>query len=552
MADQAQLLLLLVAAAVIIGALVYLGSMSKRDAIDLAPATNTGSGEPSIYQLISKQLAENPDGPLDYSKIDEAGAGKSVQFAPGLSDALFGGGEADPKQWKRVRKAIRAINDGSVKDWHVLERNILGINASANVDALLQDLLVADVTPLTKRLFWDVAKGSRNHEAIKWGVAIGSINLTKAELEPLLTLARHSEFTLYCAHALLREAENNPAYKQRLLELLPVSQQWGVIRLIDYIVADPTLVERNDVQRKILIYGMRNNEGIPMEVAFTIASAIELSGFIKTAESDPDVYVAVSDLMDTLLTEPAPLGGLAELPDWEAIYSQYVSMLVSRDPADIRALGGLRSLATFLADHDLAWSKRAAEAKRIEKIATEKFSVSVLERGLTDDATRWLSLQIIREKQVKELLPQVRELFREKPDHSNIETLGTIGEEGDIEAMLLGIPSLVDREARNAIPRSSENVFGPEHKHNMEYAQVVKYLGKLHTPASIAQIKQASRDYDPLVRDAAYEAIRQLPKSLVDKELRELVRSGVDDAPEYVAESARDCAKHHAIKVGDE
>ena len=304
-----KLLAMIVVGVAAVCTVIYLRSKFVGEALDLRPVDGGSTEKPSVYSLIGAQLSERPDAPLDYFKIDEKDKDGSVQFAPGASDALFGGGEPDPKLWKKVGKTIGAINAGQLTEWRVLEKNLVGINTAANVDALLQSLLVADVTPEVKRMFWELAKGSADHEVIKWGIAVGSVNLTDAELEPLLTLARHNEFTVYCAHALLREAENNPAYKLRLIELLPVSEQWGVIHLIDYIVADPSLVKRADVQRKILIYGMRNNGGIPMEVAFTIASAIDLPSFIETAKAEADVYVAVIDLMDTLLTEPAPLSG---------------------------------------------------------------------------------------------------------------------------------------------------------------------------------------------------------------------------------------------------
>ena len=96
-------------------------------------------------------------------------------------------------------------------------------------------------------------------------------------------------------------------------------------------------------------------------------------------------------------------------------------------------------------------------------------------------------------------MPQVRDLFAKNPEYSNIDTLGAIGEEEDLKTMLLGIPKLVDLKARKDIPRSATNVFDPAHKNNMEYAQIVKHLGRLHTPDSIEQIKVAARDYDPQV-----------------------------------------------------
>ena len=85
----------------------------------------------------------------------------------------------------------------------------------------------------------------------------------------LLILARHGEFALYTSHALLRESEAHPELKRHLVALLPISYQWGVIKLVEYIVRDESLIRQKAVQRDVLIYGMQNCQGIPMEVALT-------------------------------------------------------------------------------------------------------------------------------------------------------------------------------------------------------------------------------------------------------------------------------------------
>ena len=81
------------------------------------------------------------------------------------------------------------------------------------------------------------------------------------------------------------------------------------------IVHEPSLIHDAEVQRKILIYGMGNNDGIPMEVAFTIAENIDLPRFFDLARTDGRVYVAISEMMDILITEPNPLGGIEQLSD---------------------------------------------------------------------------------------------------------------------------------------------------------------------------------------------------------------------------------------------
>jgi hypothetical protein len=519
--------------------------------LDTVPLSAAPSAEASIYYLIKEQVDRDPDASLNYEtlpplKITEEGFG----YAPGVMDALFGSGKAgdDDGAWKIVPKVIRAINKGLVTDWRVIEKNVKDVDISSCVDTVLGSLYVADVTPAVKHLVWEAARNSRDYNTVKWGIAIGGLNLSEQELPALLTLARHGEFTLYASHVLLRESEKQPSLKLQLVSLLPVSRQWGVIRLIDYIVLDKSLIADPTIQRDVLIYGMENNEGIPMEVAFTIASAVNLPSLFEAGEEDERVYRAGVSLMDTLLLEPNPLGGLTDLKGWPKLYDAYLALLEKRT-ADVPMLGGLASLETWLSGKDLTWERKDAELERVRRLTEERLSAETMRRGLENEPDHWNALKLIEKHKLRELLPAVEALFKRKPDFETISTLSALGGKDQLQLMLDTIPTLVDLDVRESRPMSHVNTLGQEWEKGFVYSKIVLSLGKLATPDAIACIKRAGTDFDPVVRAAACAAIADLPADLVDDDLRRIVTDRLTDEPKYVADSAKETALKLGLKV---
>ena len=516
--------------------------------LDLIPPAGEPE-RPSIFEAIQQQLHVAAETLLDYENLPPMPTStEGLKLAPGAADALFGSGDAKNNEWKIVREVVKAINAGRLSDWRVAEKNVGKIQASSCIDTVLSSLTTSDITSSVRKVFWEMARGSRNYEAVKWGIGIASVGLQPNEVADLLILARHAEFTLYASHALLRESEAHPEFKKHLVALLPISYGWGVVKVIEYIVRDKSLIGHRGVQRDVLIHGMHNCESIPMEIAFTIAKAINLRSFCLEAGRDGQLYRALTSLMDTLVNEPDPLGGLAQLDQWPPIYDAYVTMIGER-PVDARLLVALSSLEHFLDDKKLNWPRRLTELDKVRRMFDERLSPAVLRRDLGSEEGRWAALQIIREKSVRDLLPDVEAAFNKKPDFETVQILGELGGRQQLEVMLKRIPSLVDLEARRSVPFSMVNVFGPEYKDDFLYAQIIEALGRLATPPALERIKAAASDLNPQVRSAACNAIAQLPLTSLDDELRAAVKARLNDSPQYVADAARKAAKHVGTPV---
>ena len=494
---------------------------------------------PSLYERIREQTTKSPSEPLDYENFPKIKEGQSgISFAPGLVDAVLEAPNSKNEDWKNVIDTIRAINRGEIKSWRVIENNIKGINVAAHVDNVLQHLSTVDITPSVKNLFWEVAKKSHEYEPIKWGVAIGGVFLTEEELPDLLVLARHGEFTAYTSDVLLRESQQNADYKKYLIDLLQVNRQWAVINLIEYIVADKELISSRANQEKVLIYGMENNDGIPMDVAFTIAKNIDVAYFLNNAAKDERVFSAVVDLFDTLLLDSGPLGGILDLKNGRSLFDQYFA-LVEGQEVDIEVLGAFRNIESFLDDKDLKWDSRERLLERARELYKKRLSSKIVQAGLREETNPWLALQIVKEEKFLELLPDVVEVFNRKPDTSAITVLGELGNNSHIELMMEKIPYIVDLESRKKQELSPAFIPGPDFTKTMVYAWIVKYLGKLATPKAVSQIKLAANDFHPLVRNAAMEAVSALPKDRIDDELKALIEKRLTEAPQNVRGSAK-------------
>ena len=393
--------------------------------------------------------------------------------------------------------------------------------------------------------FRDLALNSRQYEAVKWGIAVGSLDEALDFAPPLFVFAQHSEFTVYAINALLQSYSRLPGFKQRVLELLPRLRQWGIIKSIELLLTTSDFAKDPIVQRECLINGMKYNDGIPMEIAFTLASQIDIYHFLDLSKADQRVLIAFSEMMNTLLTDPDPLGGLRDLPDPERLFRSYIELLESRD-SDIHVLEGLRAAGSFLAAEDTQWSNKDRWLTRIRNLAHERTSPEVLRAGLKESSKTWIALQIIRENKLTDLLPDVEAMFVHNPDSMNIEVLRELGSKDHLERMFLKIPALVDLSARAGKQMSKVNLIGPEHKNAFEYAGIVKSLGRLGTPQAVAHLKIAFRDYDPLVRAAACDAVCDLDRQKVDLEISMLIEERLADMPQYVS----DAAKRAAASIG--
>jgi hypothetical protein len=499
-------------------------------------------GSQSLFELIAAEVSRNPNAPLDESLFPKihVGGNSELAYAAGAVDAVISVSSNADKDCEVVENVIAKIERGKIKEWREVEQGLRGVRAIGSVDAVLEHLKRSRISSKAIQLLWTTAKFSSDYEVVKWGIALGSLGGNGEEkIRDLVKFARHPEFTLYSGYAIRRMAAARPELKRYLVELLPFSHQWGVIKLIQQIIGEKDLIRDTEVQRKVLIYGMENNGGIPMEVAFTIAGNIELSRFVHLAETDAQLYVAVSKLVDTLITQPNPWGGIDQLVDGDVLLAEYLEMLTKR-PTDIRMLACLDIVKEHLAAHEPVKEKDAVFLSEVERLWAERFDDNVLRAGLRNADTRWLTLDLIGKLKIGSVLPEVREAFQREPDYSSISVLAELGNDEDLQMLFSAIPRLVDLKDRANRKISPVNVHGPESKGAFEYGRIVEALGRLATPDAIAHLKSAASDYDPMIRRSACKAFARMPLDKVDEDIAKIIHERLNDPMAYVREAAKE------------
>lgn len=505
--------------------------------------------QPSLLESIQSEIDKTPDRPIDESRFPKIGPQRDgISFSAGACDALAGRFRSAEGNWTEVRNIFHEIHKGKIQNWKVLEGRIGAHGVSDNSARVLESLSGSPIHQLNPKLFRELAQNSCVYEAVKWGIVVGAIDAAPEFMDELLIFARHSEFTVYAVGALLRFYATSPDLREKLLALLPVTSQWGVIQLIELVLAVPEFAADPAVQRLCLIFGMENNDGIPMEIAFTLASHINIYYFLELSASDRRVFTSFSQMTNTLLTDRAPLGGLLDLPEPEKLFVSYISLLENQRP-DGYVLASICAAGDLLRSDEVVWSGKEELKAHVSNLMEERMSIEVLTESLTDPVNRWVALSLIREHKIKTLLPNVEALFLDKPDPANIQVLGELGGNEQLQKMFLKIPDLVDLAARDGRVMSDKNVIGPDNKNAFEYAGIVRTLGRLGTVEAISHLKRALRDYDPLVRAAACEAVKGMDRSKIDLEVANRVEERLNDPLNYVVEAARQAAACAGISL---
>jgi len=557
---EAERLLFVSVAAIAVGALgglilVWVKFRMYRRAFEggMPPSASLEErGKPSLYDMIRRQHQRRPLAPLELDRFPmiKAPGGDGMTYAPGLRDVLSRRVPQE-KDWKRVRRVVRQVCLGEISQWESVEAELRGLPAAASADALLEHTTWEEATAAVRKVFLEVAKRSTDYEAVKWGIVVGGLRATRSQLEDLLLLARHPEFTPYCVWLIQTACEDAPQFKRSLVNLLSESTQWGVVTLIDQLIEDDELVRDPDVQRKMLVHGMENCEGLEMELAFTLAKKLNLKRFFSEARRDERVFRRVVDLMATLATEPQPLGGLADLPDGEKVYAGFLATLSEREP-EINALYAMDALRDFLQEQAGGWESRDYRLADLNARWERAFSSERVRAGFDDEDRSWFAYDLVKRYELTDLLDEVRTRFRKDPELGAISVLAHFARKKDLQALMDSIGRVSDMEWRSRHSIGGPAPWGPQHERSVEYAEIVGALGPLGTPEAVRVLARAMCDYEGTVRAAALRAAAALPTGMRNGELLELVRERLCDPSDTAALEAVLAAKKFDIRLDGE
>jgi hypothetical protein len=469
----------------------------------------------SVYELIKEKVDGNA-APGEFLDLEESEATDAVSWAPGALDNLFGSADGKSQDWTGILTLINDILRGYVQSWQEAEDITRNIPFMANIGKVGEYINRNGYPEEIYGFFLELASKSRFVESVKWGIALAGPGLHPEDMNLIHILARYPEFTDCAGIAIIHGSKTFPSLKKELLVLLPNVYQWGTVNLIEIIIKEKELISDPRVQDDIVIYGMENNGGIPMEIAFTIAQAIDRERIFQQAREDRRYYEALHELMDTLLTEPDPLGGIDDLADRDMMLQRYFRLLSLAEP-DIYLLEGLSNIEQYCSMKNCGYQGKEELLVSLRELRGKMDYENIVLNALKNAKTCWKALAQIRKAPTPLLVEEVCRLFEKTPDNSIlIEILKSSGEVRYLKILFDAIPKLVNCEERKLQPMTFRNQFGKAHRNNWEYAGIVAALGRLGTDEALHHLHEALRDYSPIVRCAAYRAISGMDLKLKD------------------------------------
>jgi hypothetical protein len=197
----------------------------------------------------------------------------------------------------------------------------------------------------------DLVRTSERREPLKLGILLLGITGRPDEVEPLLVLGRHDEFTLFAAVALGRILEDPEPV---LFQMARDVRGWGRIHLVERLAetSDPVVADW------LLREGYRNDV-LDAYTAHTAAVAGRLADRLD-GEPDEALLDSACHLIETLL-EGGPVPGIEAYPDAPRAIGRLLALLAVRPPTCARLLT-VHDLDRFLEDEDGPWAADPAWA----------------------------------------------------------------------------------------------------------------------------------------------------------------------------------------------
>jgi hypothetical protein len=320
-------------------------------------------GKESIYDFLKKHLDDSGKLPVENDDLPDAGEyfdEQKFRWIGGAMDSLTGGAANDSTQsaqnlYKLLHRQISAPTDRNRRTvyFFALKNEVIGY-----IDPLLemirQEFLTSQAKGgnqakhdlLKQEAIWLATRGA-HRGPVKLGIALLGLFSGDDQLDTLLILGKHDEFTLYSAVA-IQNTTTHP--NQRLFELAKCVDGWGKINLVERLEGD-----NDEIKDWLLRHGCRNRV-MNEYLAYTCAVKGDLKAALEDEEIDSELYHGAGVIIDALIN-----GGPAEdMDDYDQSLSVVVNFLRhSKDWAvaldDFLVIANIRD---YLTDKPEKWDKR--------------------------------------------------------------------------------------------------------------------------------------------------------------------------------------------------
>lgn len=324
---------------------------------DVKPLELPWNNRPSIFGHIQSNLESSgrlvasaynlPDEEVRYKN-------ESLRWVAGGMDGTFGhhgnpGG--NEKVAQKVASLIKAISKRNELANKLALYNMLSEdNIMDFIDPAMEKIIAAEppVYPHLHNYARWLAFESPDRGPVKFGIALLGLVRDNSDVDKIITLGKHEEFTLFAAVAITNSLENS---EQVLWELAKCVDGWGRIHLVERLAST-----KNQAIKKWLLREGYKNSVMYEYLAYTCAVAGDLVSELSMPSVPADVLSAAGDLIVALMN-----GGTAQNIDQYEDGAEVTDLYLTNIEDSANTLDVFLNLAAikdFLEDKEVDWIQR--------------------------------------------------------------------------------------------------------------------------------------------------------------------------------------------------
>lgn len=312
---------------------------------------------PSIFGHIKSNI-DNEGKLIDkgYSLPDEERRYKdeNIKWAPGARDSIFGyhkDRKDTEKDAKKVVELVKSISQKSSLSKKVELYNILlRDNLVDFVDPALEKIVASNVSsePYLHAYARWLAFESPDRGSVKFGISLLGVIRDKDDLDKIILLGKHEEFTLFSVVAVTNILKNP---EKELWELAKFVDGWGRIHIVERLAK----TQNPEIKKWLLVEGYKNS--IMYEyLAYTSAVTGNLKEELSKSKIDDELLNAAGDIIEALING-GPAEDMDDYKDGAEVVRLYV-IHIRKKADELNHFLILNNIKIFLENQEADWNKR--------------------------------------------------------------------------------------------------------------------------------------------------------------------------------------------------
>lgn len=296
------------------------------------------------------KLSDNGDKLPDDTRRFKEG---ELRWVSGGMDGAFGHhGGSNQKTINKVAKLTKKIStNGKLEDKIELYNLLIEDNLMDFIDPTLEKIVNLNVNSEPHLHNWAkwIAFESPDRGAVKFGIALLGLIRDKEDLNKLLILGKHEEFTLFVAVAITNTFEKPETY---LWELAKHVDGWGKISLVERL----SETENPEIKKWMIYEGYKNS--IMYEyLAYICASTGDLKTELSKNTNDTELIKSSGELIEALING-GPAEDISVYKDAGSVVKLYLGQTIGKVYTLDQFLI-LNTIKSYLSDKDTDWNKQS-------------------------------------------------------------------------------------------------------------------------------------------------------------------------------------------------